>query len=498
MATIRGDPPLSLENDLSLACSYTVEGALYIRRVSGWDGVRRLFDKANLSFPVGLITNVRAIIISHHRSRGEHADVVVVDNRPKAPVLPATRIPDMSSDLTPRPYQDWAKGIIMEEGSGLVQLPTGSGKTEVIASIIAGRKTPTIVYVHTRDLLYQMKERLERRLPGLKCGQIGDGVCEPGDVTVCMVQTVASVTESIKRPKYLDISKMRDDTDLESKLRDYDKKNKAYFMERLTLILQTLQGAGLIIYDESHHVPASTHVRTAILSRNARYRLGFSATQYRNDGAEMDIYGCLGPKIVSLDASDLIPEYLVPPTITFIEVPPMKFKSTAPYQTVYSEYVVHSEERNEMIAKQAWVLTEEGHKTIILVNRVAHGDEIMKKLVHLGVHARFIKGELDSETRHEILDQMRSGLIDVMVGTTLADEGLDIPIADSLILAGAGKSQVKTMQRVGRVLRLYPGKENAIVIDFWDRCKYLRRHSKIRHNLYMKEKAWKVTLGDTE
>jgi superfamily II DNA or RNA helicase len=62
-------------------------------------------------------------------------------------------------------------------------------------------------------------------------------------------------------------------------------------------------------------------------------------------------------------------------------------------------------------------------------------------------------------------------------------------------LAGAGKSMVKIPQRIGRVLRTYPGKENAVVIDFYDNCTYLLGHSQKRLKIYKKEPEFTIKIN---
>ena len=62
-----------------------------------------------------------------------------------------------------------------------------------------------------------------------------------------------------------------------------------------------------------------------------------------------------------------------------------------------------------------------------------------------------------------------------------------VKILDALILAGSGKSSTRALQRIGRTLRPYEGKTNAIVIDFYDDCTYLRDHSKRRRSIYETE-----------
>ena len=71
-------------------------------------------------------------------------------------------------------------------------------------------------------------------------------------------------------------------------------------------------------------------------------------------------------------------------------------------------------------------------------------------------------------------------------------EGLDIPRLDCLILAGGGRSSTRAFQRIGRVLRLYPGKTRGIVFDFEDATPMLRRHSDIRKKLFRTEPKWEL------
>ena len=75
---------------------------------------------------------------------------------------------------------------------------------------------------------------------------------------------------------------------------------------------------------------------------------------------------------------------------------------------------------------------------------------------------------------------MKDGFTDVLVASKIFDQGVDIPELDALILAGSGKSTGRALQRIGRVIRKYPGKEKAIVIEFMDNCKYLKNHSEVR------------------
>jgi superfamily II DNA or RNA helicase len=96
--------------------------------------------------------------------------------------------------------------------------------------------------------------------------------------------------------------------------------------------------------------------------------------------------------------------------------------------------------------------------------------------------------------RNKALESLRDKSNPVLIATSLADEGLDLPSLDVLILAGAGKSETRALQRIGRVIRPHPGKKRATIVDFWDQCLYLEQHSRQRFEIYQTEPAFEVEI----
>ena len=82
----------------------------------------------------------------------------------------------------------------------------------------------------------------------------------------------------------------------------------------------------------------------------------------------------------------------------------------------------------------------------------------------------------------------------MLIASTILNEGLNIKSIDCIIVAGAGMSPIKTIQRVGRVLRKRIGKDRALVIDFWNKNNaFLQAHIKKRLSTY-KFECGDVTL----
>lgn len=90
---------------------------------------------------------------------------------------------------------------------------------------------------------------------------------------------------------------------------------------------------------------------------------------------------------------------------------------------------------------------------------------------------------------------MREALPRVTIASVIFDEGIDCRPLDSLILAGGGKSPTRALQRIGRILRPYENKIDAIAVDFMDVCKYMQGHSQRREKIYKTEEEFEI-IGD--
>jgi len=249
-------------------------------------------------------------------------------------------------------------------------------------------------------------------------------------------------------------------------------------------IKDVIQSAKLIIADESQYWAAETCQIISDNSLSCKHKIAMSATPFRDRGDDILIHGCFGKTIVDINASYLIQRgYLVQPTIYFLPIKnKAKIKKTS-YANVYKEALVENPIRNELIAKMAIEMKDQGRNILILCKQIAHG-KLLEELIEDSV---FLHGSHSGKKRKEHLDKMRTGEPNITVSSVIFDEGIDCKPLDSLILAGAGKSATRTLQRIGRILRPFPNKKDAVVVDFMDCCKYLKDHSKKRLNIYRTE-----------
>lgn len=367
-----------------------------------------------------------------------------------------------------RPYQQEIVDNCNERE--IIQACTGAGKTCMMAALIAKFNVkPVCIFADKIGLCMQLKSEMEKFL-GVEVGLVGDGVKDYKDITVISAQSAEE---------------------------DY------------------IKNANIVMWDECHHIPSETITSIANQCSNAYYRIGVSATPWRDTGDDLLIEAVLSKqhKESQINASKLIElGYLVKPDIYFVPIK-QTFKGKN-YQSVYSQAVVLNDYRNRVIYKIAEKMYEKGKHILILFKQIAHGTEIMLKLQErLGDKAtsitikhpksgkettvrvkevEMLSGNDDALKRAAVFEAVKRGTCRCLVASTIADEGLDLPILDTLILAGGGKSSTRAFQRVGRVLRLHENKEKAVVFDFIDYTPMLRRHSRERQKYYEREPLWDI------
>jgi superfamily II DNA or RNA helicase len=112
------------------------------------------------------------------------------------------------------------------------------------------------------------------------------------------------------------------------------------------------------------------------------------------------------------------------------------------------------------------------------------------------MEAEILVGSVKKDMRREIIDRLRSGSLRVVMASTLADEGLDVPRLDRIVLAFPGRTKGRTAQRLGRVMRPHPDKDSAVLIDFVDASvppllRQFRERSRLYRRLTGGQTSWK-------
>lgn len=451
-----------------------------------WDGYKRLLvkNKDMFVFLTGLLDRIRNCLdlnnieyeITDSRKLVKNAKPILLKNLNK---------------IEERYYQDEILQKCLSNSRGIVKAATGSGKSIMILKLIAQRNIKTNLYVTGVDLLYQMYDMFKHF--GIDVGIIGDGQCNVKKINIISIWTAASALGN----KYVSIG----DDDVCRK-EDFNSLNKE-------IIANVIKESQMNIWDECHQVSTDTVQVINSASVNSYYSYGFSGTPWRPDskifgkcseltnGSGMLIEGVCGNVIANVTATELITAgFLVQPTIHFINVPKSERKYSKKYPTIYKEYIVNNNVRNDKIVKAAESLISSGRKILILVKSIKHGEILFDKLKDK-YKINFLSGIIKSSKRNEIREQFINGEIDILIASIIYDQGLDVPILSGLILAGSGKSSTRALQRIGRVIRLFKNKDSAVVVDFIDNEKYLLDHTKKRIDVYRSEPGFKLKFPKT-
>ena len=431
-----------------------------------WDGKSHLLDD-KLRFQTGLLNKVKSIIAT------KNIKLEIIDKRK----IPKYGKKLKTKNLEERPYQKRVLDAALKNNDGLIKVATGGGKSVIINNLISETNVKTMVYVIGIDLLYQMYETFKKML-GTEVGIIGDGKADIKRINVCTVWTAANALGN----EYVPF-----DDEERSKKETFNASDK-------DKIVKAIVASEMTIYDECQMLAAKTLQIINNASGNAYYKYGFSGTPFRDDGADLLLEAVCGKIIAEVSPTELIKgNYLVKPTIHFVEIPEYKGTISPQYQSIYKSYIVENDVRNNKITQIAEKLIKNNRKVLILVKNIKHGELLYDKLQKQYV-VYFVKGDVDSDERNKIRQNFIKGKIELIIATAIYDQGVDIPNIDALILAGSGKSSGRALQRIGRVIRTAPNKKDAIVIDFLDNAKYVLEHSKKRMDVYKKESGFEVKL----
>ncbi|WP_255190881.1 DEAD/DEAH box helicase [Natronobeatus ordinarius] len=328
--------------------------------------------------------------------------------------------------------------------AGVLELPTGSGKTVVALKAIERLSVPTLVVVPTIDLLEQWQRELEREF-SIPVGRFGGGE-----------QRLEALTVSTYDSAYLKADSVGD-------------------------------RFGFVVFDEAHHLGGEGYREIARLLA-APARMGLTATFERPDGAHEVIEALVGPCCHRVDVDELAGDHLADYDLKRLEVAltPAERDEYDRHQKVFTDYLARSNvqlrsgsdyqklvmrsgsdprAREALLAKQrareivfgseakldALEDILEDHREDRVIVFTAYND------LAYGVAERFLLPALTHQTgaseRREILERFREGTYSRVVTSNVLDEGVDVPDANvAVVLSGSGSEREFT-QRLGRILR---------------------------------------------
>lgn len=280
--------------------------------------------------------------------------------------------------------------------------------------------------------------------------------------------------------------------------------------------------ADVIVFDEAQHVPADTFRK--IVDDYEGIRWGFSATPEREDDKKTDVFDLIGPIVYEVPRDELIragslcqgevkfvtfnafDEFIDPvkerADQLFVERAkrfPFLFRTPVGvreqmrrilWQSVLEKAVDENPKRDECIVGLAGRHPDKS--TLIIVHKIEYGE----RLAPLLPGAEMVHAKLGKKARREIIDRFRNGETKILIATSLADEGLDVPVASVLILAAPSKNKGKAEQRTGRVMRTFSDKADGLVYDLYEIQHPLLRNQAMQRVKRYEDLGYKISTED--
>jgi superfamily II DNA or RNA helicase len=352
----------------------------------------------------------------------------------------STTIAAVPDTFTPRPYQVEAIQALIDGWAGprnriAVVLPTGAGKTVIIANLIRRllatllRGKRALVIAHREELLEQAAAKIRAVCPDLCVGIVKAERDEhqDADVIVASVQTLAVEK---RRRAILDI--------------------------------------GLVIVDECHHAAARTYME--VLAHFGAWTgtpvAGFTATMTRTDGGLAEVWEDV---VFTLDILDMISDgYLCDVRGKRVTVDTLDLDQvrTRGGDLVDGQLGKALEDSGALDAiAKAYTEHAPDRPGVVFTPTVATAQAAAEALRSAGITAAPVWGDMPREDRRAVLRRYEAGHVQVLTNCMVLTEGFDAPHTSCIVVARPTKSPGLYVQMVGRGLRPAPGKTDSLLLD---------------------------------
>src|SRR3989475_4967611 len=349
--------------------------------------------------------------------------------------MAAVAVPPMMR-LTPRPYQHEAVAALLAAAARGVQrpllvLPTGTGKTIIVALLVQRRGGRALILAHRDELIQQAVDKLHLVDPTLRLGVVQAARDEHTAPTV-----VASVQTLSRRTR----------------------------LSRLVPDFQT------IVIDEAHHAPAPTYRRILEYCRawhpDGPLVVGVTATPERGD------HHSLRPVFDRIVYQKTLLEMMQAGYL--VDLRALQVLLQADFGALRTQHgdFVDAELETLLLAANApaQVLAAfQSHaadrKALLFTPTVALAYAMAETFCAAGIAAEALEGTTPITTRRALLQRLHTGATRVVANCAVLTEGFDEPSVDCIIIARPTQSLPLYQQMLGRGTSMYPGKTDCLILD---------------------------------
>lgn len=359
-----------------------------------------------------------------------------------------------------REKQEECVNAVVKNRLGIIEACPGFGKTIIMGGIVANIGKKALILTEDTKPLNDAKKAMETFTDIKSVGFLAGDSEVYGDVTVCLIQKVASLLRN---------------------------KNKAF--------LDFLKDVKVVVVDECHHTVATSYADIiSYLYEQTEYRIGVSATPLmREDGTTIKTKALLGPVRYEVTYGDAIDMGVcVPCTLEYLNFEyegevGEEMQGLRNYNSIVKRCIVENYDRNLVYATKAKEYIKEGISCAIIVDKHNHAYNLQKMIPNSVVVLGPDPKELSD--REEIWDKLSKKKI-MCVISTLLDEAANIPSLGAVLIASNQKTQIRTIQRL-RSTRSFKGdtalgyykKDRAFVFTTIDQAPHLDQHSKTKINI---------------
>jgi superfamily II DNA or RNA helicase len=325
--------------------------------------------------------------------------------------------------------------------SCFINAQVGWGKTFTALHIAYKLGQRTLVITHTAALRDQWIDEVEQ-LFGMPAGVIGGGVYDIEDRAV-VVGNIQSIVKYIP---------------------------------------QLVKEFGTIILDEAHHCPATTFAAT-VDAFYAKYRIALSGTMIRKDGKHILFNDYFGNIVFKPPQSNTLE-----PTVRIVRSG-VTLKPGATWVEKITD-LCQDEKYQQFIAGIAKLEISNGHRVLIIADRVEFLEKVKE---YVGETCVLVTGNTDVETRNLVKEQINSGKRSAIAGSRqIFSEGISINALSCVILAVPMSNDSLLTQIVGRIQRMFDGKQMPLVVDINFAGYADKKQNNDRLALYLR-KGWQIT-----
>jgi superfamily II DNA or RNA helicase len=330
-------------------------------------------------------------------------------------------------------------------------MPTGIGKTRTIKETILLHQRPTLVICPSSNLRQQMFDYLTASFGSKFVGLIDLNTPKP--ITIANYHAIQS-----KDARFFD---------------HFD----------------------VVIFDEYHNCANNT-IREINQTHFSKiyYKYGLTATNFKNDENAQILLECvLSNQIYSVSTLEAINKgYICNIMATFNNLPNSHLVSQRDYRKDFKNYIDLNQDRNGIAIEQATKMVQSNIPTLMLVEHVEHGRFLQASMKD----SIFLNGQDESSAYNmQMIHKFNRKEIPCIIGTSVIGEGVDTKAAGAIFNLSGGKARSELLQKVGRVIRTYPGKKIGYYFDFIDNGqRNLFAHSKERMSIIEETYGTKVRV----